>query len=202
MHDEILFWQYDWFAMSEAQKRAARSEASQLSEVAFGERDIPEIAAELCEKYSMVPPTLDTDNITVKKRDIEFDVSHDRMQYFGDYGPHYVKGTGIDVRVPFSGDALMFKLKPTTWSLSVPHGRVEGNFVVFTISVTNNSTEAVKAEIDERVAEIKKWLNYQSESAGGFSDELSRIVVEALEARKSKLIADKELIAGLGFKVE
>ena len=202
MRDEILFWDYDWFATSEAVKGTARNAVDQLSQAAFEERDITEIAAELCDKYSMAPPTLDTDNITVKKRDIEIDVSHDRMRYFGDGGPHYVKGTGIDVRVPFSGDPRMFKLKPTTWSMSVPRGRVEGNFVVFTISGTNLSTEKVRDEIDKRVAEIKKWLNYQSKGAREFSDELNRVVVQALEARKSKLNADNELIAGLGFKVE
>lgn len=202
MHDEILFQECDWFKTIEAQKNAACNEANRLSESAFEEHSIEEIAAELCEKYSLIPPTLDTDKIKGKKRDIKIDVSHDRMRYFSGSGTRYVEGTAIDVRVPFSGDPKMFKLNPNIWSTSVAYGRVEGKSVVFTIGGINLSTEKVKDEINKRVAEIEKWLNYQSESVSGFSDELNKIVVEALEARKSKLNADNELIAGLGFKVE
>lgn len=202
MRDDVLFWKYDWFNVVEAQKDAARKDAGHLPKSAFDERDVTEIATELCEKYSLVPPTIDPDNISVKQREIDLDVSRDRMRSFGDGRPHYVKGTAIDVRLPFTGDPGMFNVKPNTWTTSIPRGSIEGNSVIFTISGTELSAEKVKANIESTVAEIQKWLDFQSDSARGFPEQLAQVVNQALEARKSKLGADSDLISGLGFKVE
>ena len=202
MHDDILFWEYEWSKVSDAQKEGARRYADQLPQAAFEGRELAEIAAELCEKYSLVPPTLDPIKITVEIREIEIDVSHDRKWYFGRGGPHYVKGTAFDVRVHFNGDPKMFKIKPNNSLLNFPRGRVESNSVAFTISGIDLSTDKVKAEITSRVVEIQTWLDFLSESARDFPNALNQVVVQTLEARKSKLSADSDLISGLGFKDE
>ena len=202
MHDKFLFQEYDWFDVRQKIKVEACGEVDQLPEAAFKKHDIAEIAAELCKKYLPILPTLEINNIKLKKRKIPSEVSRGRRQYFGNDGPHYVKGTAIDVYVPFDGDPEMFNVKPSTCSVSCLRGRVEGKFIIFTISVDALSPDKVKADINSRVADIQECLDYLSKSVSGFSDELNKIVVEALEARKSKLNADNELIAGLGFKVE
>ena len=202
MHDDILFWEYEWFKVSDEQKEGARRYADQLPQAAFEGREMAEIAAELCEKYSLVPPTLDHIKITVEKREIEIDVSHNRTWYFGRGRPRYVKGTAFDVRVPFNGDPKMFKIKPNKSFSNFPRGRVESNSVAFTISGIDLSIDKVKAEITSRVVEIQTWLDFLSESARDFPNALNQVVVQTLEARKSKLSADSDLISGLGFKVE
>ncbi|QFT93199.1 hypothetical protein FIU86_10115 [Roseovarius sp. THAF9] len=202
MRDDVLFWQYDWTAVVEGQKRAARDAASKLTSNAFAEKSIEELAGELCEKYSLEVPALDTENITVKQREVEIDVSNNRMRHFSSGGPQYVKGTAIDVRIPFTGDAQMFKIKPNTWTTSIPRGRVEGNSVVFTISGTNLEQEKVKAEIDRQISEIQTWLGFQQKSKGNFAAELSQIAQQAVEARKTKIEADADLVSGLGYKTE
>lgn len=202
MRDEALFWKYDWFAVVEAQKAAARKEAENMSKADFARLSLEELWVALCEKYSLEVPALDFDNITVNQRETEIDVSHDRMRYFSTGGPHYVKGTAIDVRVPFVGDPGMFNIKPTTWTTSLPRGRIEGNSVRFTISGTDLSPEKVKSEIDHRISEIQQWLGFQEKSVGNFPNELTQIAKQALEARKKKLDDDAELIAGLGYRTE
>lgn len=202
MRDEALFWKYDWFAVVEAQKAAARKDAGNMSRADFARQSLEELRVSLCEKYSLEVPALDLDNITVNQRETEIDVSHDRMRYFSTGGPHYVKGTAIDVRVPFVGDPGMFNIKPTTWTTSLPRGRIEGNSVRFTISGTDLSPENVKSEIDHRISEIQQWLGFQETSVGNFPNELAQISKQALEARKKKLDADAELVAGLGYRTE
>ena len=202
MRDEALFWKYDWFAVVEAQKAAARKDAGNMSKGDLARQSLEELLAGLCEKYSLEVPALDLHNITVKQRETEIDVSHDRMRYFSTGGPHYVKGVAIDVRVPFVGDPGMFNIKPTTWTTSLPRGRIEGNSVRFTISGTDLSPEKVKSEIDHRISEIQQWLGFQEKSVGNFQSELAQITKQALEARKRKLDADSDLIAGLGYPTE
>ncbi|MEP1696429.1 MAG: hypothetical protein ABJJ69_07820 [Paracoccaceae bacterium] len=202
MRDEVLFWKYEWSAVVQAQQEAARKDADRLVDSDFKRRDTEEIIAELCEKYSLEPPLLDPDNITVKQREIEIDVSHNRRRSWGDDRPQYIKGTAIDVRLPFTGDADMFNVKPNTWTTSIPRGRVEGNSIVFSVRGTDLSPEKVKSEISASVSEIQKWLGFQSDSARGFPEALARVVEQAVEARQSKLVADNDLVSNLGFKVE
>ncbi|HEY9021346.1 MAG TPA: hypothetical protein VIN17_11880 [Paracoccaceae bacterium] len=202
MRDDVLFWQYDWTAVVEGQKRAARDAANKLTSKAFSEKSSEELAGELCEKYSLEVPSLNTENITVKQREVEIDVSNDRSRYFSSGGPHFVKGLAIDVRVPFTGDAELFKVKPNTWTSSIPRGRVEGNSVVFTISGTNLEEEKVKAEIDRQISELQTWLGFQEKSKGNFTAELSQIARQAVEARKTKIEGDADLISKLGYKTE
>jgi len=202
MHDDVLFWNYEWFDVAEAQKRAAQKDVDELRPEDFEGQSIDEITEIICEKYSLVPPQLDTTNTTVKPREVQIDVSHDRMRHFRDGGPHYVKGTAIDVRVPFNGDAGMFNVKPNTWTTSIPRGRVEGNSIVFTISGTDLTQEKVKASIDRETSEIQKWLGFQEKSVDGFSQQLELVVRQAIEVRKTKLSADADLISGLGYRIE
>lgn len=202
MRDEALFWKYDWFAVVETQKAAARKDAENMSKADFARLSLEELRVGLCEKYSLEVPALDLDTITVNQRETEIDVSHNRMRYFSAGGPHYVKGTAIDVRVPFVGDPGMFNIKPTTWTTSLPRGRIEGNSIRFTISGTDLSPEKVKSEIDHRVSNIQQWLVFQEKSVGNFPNELAQIAKQALEARKKKLDADSSLISGLGYRVE
>ncbi|MCE8006836.1 hypothetical protein [Aestuariivita sp.] len=202
MRDEVLFWKYEWSAVVHAQQEAARKDADRLADSDFEGRDVDEIIAELCEKYSLEPPVLDPENITVKQREIEIDVSHNRRRSWGDDPPHYIKGTAIDVRLPFTGDAGMFNIKPNTWTTSIPRGRVEGNSIVFSVSGTDLSPEKVKSKISGTVSEIQKWLDFQSDSARGFPEALARVVKQAVEARQSKLVADNDLVSNLGFRVE
>ena len=198
MRDEALFWKYDWFAVVDAQKAAARNNVEKMSKADFDQHSLEELQAGLCEKYSLEVPALDLDNITVKQREVEIDVSHDQMRYFSTGGPHYVKGTAIDVQVPFVGDPSMFSIKPTTWTTSLPRGWIEGNSIRFTISGTDLSPEKVKSEIDHRISEIQQWLGFQQKSVGNFPDELAQITKQALDTRKSKLAADSDLIIRRG----
>ena len=202
MCDDVLFWEYDWNRVVEAQKMGATKDAGNMTKSDFENSSIEDLAEQLCEKYSLEVPKLDKDTISIKQREVEIDVSGDRDRYFSSHGPHYVQGTAIDVRVPFHGDPNMFKVKPNTWTTAIPRGRVEANSIVFTISGTDLTQDQVKAEINRKIGEIEQWLGFQGESIGNFPNELAQVVGQAVEARKKKLDADTELVSGLGYNVE
>jgi len=134
--NQALFWEYDWNRVAEGQKVAANRDVESYIGTTFSGNSMEELADQLCDKYSLTVPELDLENISVKRWEVQIDVSNDRMRYFSGDGPHHRPGTAIDVRIPFSGDKDMFKIKPNTWTTSIPRGRVEGNSVVFTISGT------------------------------------------------------------------
>jgi hypothetical protein len=198
-HDEILFWKADWSSVIRHQLDNARQAVDALSSTELASDDVE---AKIYTRYSLEIPELDGENLSVSHREIEVDVSHDRNRYFSDQGPHYLKGTAIDVRVPFKGDADLFMVRPSTYDLNPPRGTIQGNFVCFTIEGVNLDRSQVKQRIDENVRSIETFLSHQRNSIGDFPDRLKSTIRNAIEARSEKLRADSSLIEGLGYKVE
>lgn len=199
-NNDVLFWEYDWRSVTEAQKAALCKKVNTFEHKHFVESSMDELAARLEKDFSLAPPQIDRENITIGQREVNIDLSGERGGYFSRSGGDTVKGTAIDVRVPFSGDRGMFRIKPTQ-STSPPRAKLGTDCLEFTISGVNLAPERVKSEIEERVNRIAKFLQFQEESIGSFPEELRRIAYDALEQRKKKLEADDNLVSQLGYKV-
>jgi hypothetical protein len=198
--DGILFWEYDWHAVTQNQLKQLQKTAGSLSADAFEQNSLDVLAGELAAQFSLEPPKIEPENIEIRQRGIEIDVSGDRSRAFSRSGPHYVKGTAIDVKLPFTGDEQMFGIRPSTYNFDPPKGWVRDGYIEFTVSGTGLTAERVKAEIDSRVKSISEFLEFQSKSIGTFPQELRRVAYQALEQRQAKLKADEDLISGLGYK--
>lgn len=201
MRDEdILFWELDWHGVVEHQKKQAQQKAEGVTADFFEKGSLDELAEELASEFSLEPPEIDSENIEVDKREVDIDIGGDWDRYFSRPGPHLVKGTAIDVRVPFTGDRGMFRVRPSTFHHSPPRGQVRSGVIEFTISGTDLTTESVQAKIDGRLKTIQEFLDFQKQSIGKFPEQLHQFVYQALEHRQSKLKADDDLISGLGYK--
>jgi len=66
----------------------------------------------------------------------------------------------VDVIVPFSGDAEVFKVQPTTYTLNPPQGHVSNDVLHFTIQGTDLTAQKVKDEIKLRLDSIEQYLGY------------------------------------------
>lgn len=72
----------------------------------------------------------------------------------------------------------------------------------FSVSGTNLTTEKVQQEVDQRVSSINQHLEWLTKDASGYNAGLEALATQAIERRKEKLLKDKSLVAGLGFKMK
>lgn len=193
-NDDLLFFSVEWHRAVEGQKQGAKKRAEGLTWEQFQKSSEDDLVAQIVEAFSLVPPTVTPENIEVSQREVD-------LQVDGWRGPVSRKGTAIDVRLPFTGDEGMFKLRPSSFDSNPPRGRVRGAYLVFTVQGIELSADQVRADIDRWVSAVQKYLGYQHESVKGFAEELRRVTESAVAERKKKLEADKGLISGLGFKV-
>ena len=201
MRDEILFWKRDWFAVVEGQKAGLRKRAQDLPADFFEDSSLDGIADQLVDEFSLNIPTIAPDEIEVSQCEIELEVSGRDDRLFSSPGPQHVKGTAIDVHLPFTGDKDMFFVKPSTFTGFPPRGRVQDGSITFTIRGTNLTRETVAGEIDGVVKSISEFLAFQEKSLGKFPQEIREVAYQAVERREKKLASDKDLVSGLGFKV-
>ena len=109
--DEYLFHGPDWFGVEENQRRSLQSEIDAID----GNRLLNTSVDDLCdyfeEKFRIDVPVLHEEQIVASQEETKIDVSQDPMRHIRDRSqPFYIKGTAVEVTVPFSGDSEAFKI--------------------------------------------------------------------------------------------
>ena len=87
----------------------------------------------------------------------QIDVSHDfrRAVFPGERA--IVQGTRLDIAIPYEGDAILWKIRPSTFSLSgYPEIQVRDDVIVFSVQFPDDSADQakLKSEIDRQVKSL------------------------------------------------
>ncbi|WP_376871352.1 hypothetical protein [Albirhodobacter sp. R86504] len=200
--EELLFNKGDWFRVSAAQKQRMDQDIATKNGDQLLNTSTEDLAKYYSEEFAIDVPMLDMDNVTVGQREAKIDVSHDRFRYFSDNsGPHYITGTAVDVEVTFSGDEGVFNVQPTTHTMNPPRAYISNGVLHFSIQGTDLTAQKVQGEIGSRLDSIEQYLGWLRQTATPFNASLLDQARSQIEARKKKLLADRNLVAGLGFKM-
>ncbi|MEA5414619.1 hypothetical protein [Synechococcus sp. BA-132 BA5] len=164
---------------------------------------VDDLALYFSENYKIDVPVLDEENLTVDQREKQIDVSRDRNRYISDRSrPFYITGSEIEVEIPFTGEAEAFKIQPNPYTLSPPRASVRGNLLTFAIAGTNLEAAEVRAEIERTVREVQSYLTNLRNNVAGLNGQLQGEARTAIEARRNKLLANRNTVASLGFKMK
>lgn len=200
--EDFLFNKGDWFGVSAAQKQRMDQDIAAKNGDQLLNTSTEDLAKYYAEEFTIDVPVLDMDNVTVGQREAQIDVSHDRFRYFSDNsGPHYITGTAVDVEVTFSGDAGVFNVQPTTHTMNPPRAYISNGVLHFSIQGTDLTAQKVQAAISSRLDSIEQYLGWLRQTATPFNASLLDQARSQIEARKKKLLGDRNLVAGLGFKM-
>lgn len=201
--DDYLFIQADWHSVVESQRTRMREEVEAIDADRLLNTSVDDLAKYFEQKYRIDVPTLNTSAIVVDQHETKVDVRHDPMRFVFDRSrPAYVEGTEIEVEIPFEGDAEVFRISPSTHDLNPPAAAVEPDRLVFRLSGASLEGAAVKNRIDEALRSIEKYLTNLRSDASQFNDGLLSAARSGIEGRRSKLLANRNLAASLGFKMK
>lgn len=129
MHTDYLFAEqatiHDVVRHQEASTNRALDQL--VAEVILSQ-SLEDLTARLMEELSLEVPILDrTATLQLPNEEIEIDVSRDPMRAFLDPSePFYVKGTAMQIAVPFNGDPELFKYGGSSFGSRIP-GRIDGS---------------------------------------------------------------------------
>lgn len=200
---DLLFCKVDWYSVTENQKSRLFKEIESIEPNRLLNTATEELLSYFKDKYEINVPALNKDGITVDQREMKIDVSRDRSRAIYDRsGPFYIDGTLVEVEVPFSGDAEVFKVQPTSFSLNPPRAKIKQAALVISIEGTDLDSQKVKAEIDHTLSQIEINLECLSQSANQFNQSIPQIALEQIDRRKNKLLKDRDLVANLGFQMK
>lgn len=197
---EILFYKRDMFDVMEGHRRQASQLVQQIDGNTLLNTPTEDIVADIVAAVRFDIPVIHRDQAHADQREAQVPV-HD---YFsrGYDGVRNVRGTMVELCVPFTGDRDFFSIRPTTFDMSPPRAFIESDHLVIRVAGHNLTQEGVKQALENALGSIEKYLGWQRPSAVELNNSLPDIVRTAVEHRKTKLLADQNLVAGLGYNLK
>lgn len=201
--EDYLFLSHDWHAVDRGQRQALLDEVARLDSDRLLNTSIADLTAYLVDKYQIEVPVLEEHEIVVDQHETKIDVSQDRHRFIDDRSrPYYIAGSRIDVEIPFTGEAAAFAIQPSTYSLNPPRAKVRGSMVTFSIAGTSLDPSAVRSEIQQMVRNIQGYLANLRANVDALNHQLPEEARRAIEARREKVLANRNTVAALGFKMK
>ena len=187
-----LFSSQDSFALTDAYMREAMHAVQTIPADAFLNTPTEDIISSLVERHSFTPPIL-------KRDEAYIDGPHEVELRRRDFGEEVrLRGTLVALVVPIEGDATLLHVNPNRFGQSI-RANLHYNNVIFTVRDVNLQAQQVNAELEKQFAEVEQMLGFQRIIADQHRNALPQRLRPLIEERKSKLLADRNMVAGLSF---
>jgi hypothetical protein len=194
--NEILFYKVDINAVTDTQLRNATSEIQQIDPDRLLNTPVDDLIAYITTKYRIEVPVLHRERAALEEPQETFIQINDYGREIG------VPATLVTLTVPFEGEKDMFFVRPSTYDTAPPRAAVDGNTVVLRLTVRNSEQGQVKQTLNSALDDIERYLGWQRSTIDGFNANIPGHAKQAIEARRERLLRDRNLVSGLGFAVK
>lgn len=191
----LLFHSGDLRAQLEAQRRELTTVIHRLSPNQLTADNQPQVEAHFAEKNRITALTLRREEVVLEEpKEIET-----RVQ--GHYESYIRKSLQFRFLIPFDGEAVLFGLQPSQFTMNPPRGSIEGRNVVFIQDRDDSNQSAIKQELERFMSSVDQYIGWQRTMIDEWNTNLPALVKQQVQARRDKLVADRQLVDGLGFRI-
>jgi len=200
---QYLFSDADWFSVEQNQLKKMQEEIAAINGDRLLNTAVDDLARYFESKFKIEVPALVTEEIVVDQREAKIDVRHDPRRWIDDRSrPVYVPGTEVEVEIPFAGGSEVFRVRPTSYTMSPPKAEVRSDALVLRISGTDLTADGVQQSINQTINEVQSHLSALRTYTAGLNQQLFQRAKTSIESRRQKLLADRNLVGALGFKLK
>jgi TIR domain len=155
------------------------------------------VVARLVEQFGINVPVLDDGKKFAHTKETKVDVSRDPRRFISDRSkPFYIAGTEITFVVPFTGDAGLFDVQPSSYTLNPPIGEVHRGEIHLIYAVVDSQFN-VEAEAERNITSIKQYLDNMRPAADQLKIELGQLATALLEQRKKERGTHSQIVGNL-----
>jgi len=162
-----------------------------------------EIEDHYVSKVIIEPLELDSENFYVENQEgIKKDVSHefDRMAFRGER--IVVSGTRLDIAIPFTGDPILWRIRPSSFTLSAyPEINIKNGTVTFSISFADDSADPakLKQQIDSSVKSLAGAVQNLKRDVENHNRTAPGQIKAVVERKRQKAQTATNALASLGI---
>ncbi len=200
--ETLLFNKVDMYSVCENQKKRLRDDIYAAQEMELFSENEADLINKFATKHDLTVPEIREDRIESSQEPAQIDVSQDRRRAVFDRSrPFYMPGTIYTIHMPFTGEAELFNVQPSSFSLSPPRGRVEGDELQFIYETLPDIPIDIKGDYQRRLGEVKQYLGRLRNSAVQLNDELLHLATLHVQTRKKQIETARRASVDLGLPV-
>ncbi|MEV6831224.1 hypothetical protein [Amycolatopsis sp. NPDC051102] len=203
MTDQELFSRNYLRTWLEKRQRDALAEVQRVSADEILARPHEQVAEEIIDRYLVPEPRLDLGAMTGEVGDQQVDISRDPMRVVSNRSRSFhVPGSRISFRVPYTGPADVLYMQASTYSFAPPHASVTNGYVSVSrdvpADVLERDRDSIVAALRAEIMKIDTHLDYSRSDIAAANEQLRASVAQAAQARRAKVLADRDTEAILG----
>jgi hypothetical protein len=165
------------------------------------DKDPIAVAARLIEQFSINVPVLDEEKKYALTNETQVDVSSDPRRIIRDRSrPLYIAGTEVRVAIPFHGDAGLFEVQPTMFTLNPPFGEVHDHELHLVFQLTDANFD-VDGAVCRTIGQVNQYLQSLQGSAGQLKSDIQQLVNAMIAKRTQERGTHSQIVAGLKIPV-
>jgi hypothetical protein len=196
-----LFNRVDVFNVIEHQRQKLKNAFPTVTNTEL-DADPIAVSSRLIEEFSINVPVLDEERKYALTKETQVDVSRDSRRIFADRSkPFYVSATEVRIVVPFQGDAGVFDVQPTSFSLNPPFGEINDHELHLVYTLTDAGFD-VESAANRSIAEIKEYLKNLQYSAEQLKRDLQQLVNSLIQKRKQERGTHSQIVAALKIPIK
>lgn len=165
-----------------------------------------ELEEHFIEKVLIEPLTLHTDKQYIKNQSgTQIDVSHDFMRGVLPGEKAVVRGTKIDIAIPFEGSPMLWQVRASTFSMSgYPDIEIRNDEILFSISFPDDSadTDRLRSEVERNIESLKKAVGYLTNDVTNHNNSAPNTIKQVLTRKRTLAQSTTGTVAALGIPVK
>jgi len=165
-----------------------------------------ELESYYIDKVTILPLVLHVSDYYIEdQRGTKIDVSHhfDRVVFPGERA--IVQGTQLDIAIPYEGDKILWRIRPSTYGLSgYPELEIRDDVVVFSTTFPDDSVQSqqLKTEIENQVKSLSQTVENLRRDVDNHNRSAPATIKSALERKRNLSGASVSAISSLGIPVK
>lgn len=157
------------------------------------------------EKVQIEPLVLHPDERYIKNQaGTQIDVSHNFDRFVMPGERAIVKGTKLDIAIPFEGNPMLWRIRASTFSMGgFPDIEIRNNEVIFTVAFPDDSAapDRLRSDVDRYIKSLTDAVNYLKSDVERHNSSAPNIVQQALERKRNLAQAAVGAVAALGIPI-
>lgn len=198
-----LFSDLDLHAVIVDYRKRIQAEIEGLEQNRLLNTSEQDLADYFVEKFTLEPPVLIKDEMIADQHETKVDARYHGHRWIEDTTrPAYIPGQRIDIEIPFTGEADLFKARASTYTMSPPSGRIAQQTLVLSYEIPHDTNQDIRPQLERQLQEIEKHLDWVRNDLSGYNNSIRAIAETAIQKRRERLLANQGRLAALGIPLK
>ena len=208
-HGDLLFYEGDLYGTLDNHSNQITNEVNAIPKDQFLAIPEEDLVEHIFSQLRIEPIILYEDRMQMEQHEIEVDVSGYSDRFTSGDGPCYVHGISVSISIPYTGESLLWKLRPSSYQSVFPrakvhekHGDTSGELSLVFKQPADEDQQRIKDELEQQLRSIRFYVDAQKSQIESFNNTAPDLIRRAVQSRRERLKKQDGISDLLGIPIK